>query len=97
MAGFHTLHSAAVVCRSTEHCAAPACSEARVYHPWRDCHANCPPYCPHFHPAQSLERGAELICLFGAFKGVRAGKTLMQARRALKRREAEKAADKKKD
>lgn len=46
---------------------------------------------------QSLERGAEVICLFSAFKGVRAGKTLMQARRALKRRAAEKEAEKKKD
>ncbi|PRW39227.1 cytochrome c [Chlorella sorokiniana] len=47
--------------------------------------------------AQSLERGAEIICLFSAFKGVRAGKTLMQARRALKRQEAKKAADKKEE
>ena len=89
--------AAAGVCLSTQRCAAPACCLAMSTTPGAPPALTAAPHCPHFHPAQSLERGAELICLFSAFKGVRASKTLMQARRALKRREAEKAADKKKD
>ena len=39
----------------------------------------------------------DVICLLSAFKGVRASKALMQARRALKKREAEAEAGKKTD
>lgn len=40
---------------------------------------------PPLPPPQYMEHGVEAVCLFACFRGIRAGKSLMQARRAQRR------------